>query len=79
MNLYLIYQTENVDYDIYDSAVVAAECGLQAQATHPSGFDGCFQDHDSNWCHAADVKVTLLGKAKAGTKAGVICSSFNAG
>ena len=79
MNLYLISQTLINDYDTYDSAVVAAECGLQAQATHPSGNDDCFQGHDYSWCHAADVKVTLLGKAKAGTKAGVIVASFNAG
>jgi hypothetical protein len=79
MNLYLIYQTKNTDYDTYDSAVVAAENPLSAQATHPSGREGEFNDYNHTWCNIQDVKVELLGKAKKGTKAGIIVVSFNAG
>ena len=79
MNLYLIYQTVNDDYDTYDSAVVAAENPLSAQATHPCGYVQSPRWTDHSWCNVQDVKVDLLGKAKAGTKAGVICASFNAG
>jgi hypothetical protein len=81
MNLYLIHQNDNSDYDTYDSAVVAAENPLSAQATHPNGADAEFNARwtDHSWCNIQDVKVTLLGKAKAGTEAGVIVASFRAG
>ena len=79
MNLYLICQTRNNNYDTYDSAVVAAENPLSAQAIHPSGYDVDFIKTNYSWCCASDVTVTLLGKAKAGTKAGVVLASFNAG
>jgi hypothetical protein len=78
MNLYLISNVVNGGYDTYDSAVVAAENPLSAQASHPSGCDE-YNNYDYSWCNIQDVVVTLLGKAKAGTKAGVICASFNAG
>ena len=81
MNLYMIYQIENNNYDTYDGAVVAAENPLSAQAVHPNGSDEGFNTRwpDHSWCNIQDVKVELIGKAKAGTKAGVICASFNAG
>ena len=79
MNLYTIYQTVNSDYDTYDSAVVAAENPLSAQATHPSGRDEEYNCYNGSWCNIQDVKVELIGKAKAGTKVGVIVASFNAG
>ena len=39
LNLYLIYQYLNNDYDTYDSAVVAAESDGDARNIHPSGDD----------------------------------------
>jgi len=39
MNLYLISQTQNRNYDTYDSAVVAAESEEHARAIHPSSSD----------------------------------------
>jgi len=36
MNLYLITQDENTDYDTFDSAVVAASCEDDARLIHPS-------------------------------------------
>ena len=37
MNLYLISQTINDDYDSWDSAVVAAESAGAAREIHPDG------------------------------------------
>ena len=36
MNLYLISQNHNNDYDTYDSAVVVAESAESAKRMHPS-------------------------------------------
>jgi hypothetical protein len=38
MNIYLISQDKNSDYDTYDSAVVAAESEQDAREIHPSSF-----------------------------------------
>lgn len=38
MNLYLIWQDENNDYDTYDSAIVCAKSGDEAVKIHPSGY-----------------------------------------
>jgi hypothetical protein len=84
MNLYLISQNQNKDYETYHSAVVAAPDQQAARQTHPA-FD---PDEDkelgviarSMWCKTpADVMVKLLGTALEGTEAGVVCVSSNAG
>ena len=77
MNLYLISQTDNTDYDSYDEAVVAAESLHNAGLIHPSGG----KSWDAyTWCYdPQDVNVEYIGVAKDNTKAGVICASFNAG
>ena len=38
MNLYLISQDENIGYDTYDSAVVAAKSEKDARTIHPSEY-----------------------------------------
>ena len=76
LNLYLIYQYLNNDYDTYDSAVVAAESDGYARNIHPSGDD---EWDDNTWCKPDQVKVTLIGNAEDNMKRGVICASFNAG
>lgn len=79
MNLYLISQNEDNDYDTYDSAVVAAPSEDAARNTHPNGRDEPWEKYDG-WCSCPElVNVELIGTALEGTKAGVICSSFNAG
>lgn len=75
LNLYLIYQDVNNDFDTYDSAVVAAENEDDARSIHPSGYD----NWDETWCKPDQVKVTMIGKAEDNMKRGVICASFNAG
>ena len=79
MNIYRISQTQNTDYDTFDSAVVAAETEEDAKNIDPSNMDW---DHDSYsaWCSSPKfVTVKLLGFAVEGTKPGVLLASFNAG
>lgn len=77
MNLYLIYQDENRGYDTYDSVVVAAESKDIARNIFPSDY----ADWESyTWANkSSQVRVSLLGIAKEGTKRGVILASFNDG
>lgn len=80
MNLYLISQTANDDYDSFDSAVVAAPSAAAARMIHPSvqhkDWDGAYE---CSWTDAQYVQVDFIGVAKKYTKHGVICASFNAG
>jgi len=80
MNIYLISQGVNDDYDTYDSAVVVAENEQKAKMTRPDGrkdWDGKARPYD-DWCDASDVSVELVGVAK-NKENGVICASYNAG
>lgn len=82
MKLWLISQDENPDYDTYDSAVVAAETEEEARLTNPDGYGKPvdWARKYSTWASGPEhVKVEYIGEAKEGTKAGVICASFNAG
>jgi hypothetical protein len=68
MKLFKISQTENTDYDTFDSAVVCAPNEETARNIHPMmGKD------------TSKVKVEYLGEAKDGLLEDVICASFNAG
>lgn len=92
MNLYLLTQDENNDYDTYDSCVVAAESPEDAVLINPNGevygsnpaskFDGwdkgTRRDYGT-WCSSPEkVKARLVGVAAEGVT-GVVCASFNAG
>ena len=84
MKLFLISQTENTDYDTFDSAVVCAPDEATARGMDPgSGEPIAKQDWVSRWsawCSSPDaVKVTYLGEAAETIPKGVVCSSFNAG
>jgi len=83
MNLYLISQDKNNDYDTFDSAVVAANNVKEAQMMHPYDFYGSSEkwlgEETSTWCRYNHVDIKLLGKAKKGTVKSVILASFNAG
>lgn len=82
MNLYLISQTQQQDYDTYDCAVVCAEAEDEARSIHPaSQFRevDCRKWRDYGWCKSPDmVTVKLLGVADKDIDRGVLCSSFNA-
>jgi asparagine synthetase A len=86
MNLYLLKQSVNNDWDTYDSVVVAAETEDEAQKIHPSVYNDdldwykSINDDYSSWAFKLeDVEVIFLGVAKEGTESGVILASFNAG
>lgn len=78
MNLYLLSQDENNDYDTYDSMVVAAESEEEARNIMPGAYN--WDDRYNAWCSSPDkVKVRSIGVAVEGTKKGTILASFNAG
>ena len=82
MNLYLISQNTNNDYDTYDSAVVCAASEAEARnMTLPYGKRRDWEKNDCSWVNWPDqVIVELIGTADPSRKeAGVVCASFNAG
>jgi hypothetical protein len=83
MNLYRISQPkENVSYDTYDSAIVAAESEVEAATMHPNGYESVPYKREyvsMEWVNDPNqVSVEFIGVAKEGTVAGVILSSYNA-
>lgn len=81
MKLWKISQDKIIDFDMYYSAVVAAETEEMAKATHPNGFGREVKEEKySSWVGSPDdIACEYLGEAKDGTEAGVICAEFNAG
>ncbi len=85
MNLYLIDQNFNTNYDTYDSAVVIAENEDQARLIHPSYYveslDQWWEYGYGSWAKSPDqVTVTYLGVYEGEpVKSPIICASFNAG
>jgi hypothetical protein len=88
MNLYLLEQSANNNYDTYDSVIVAAQNEDEARKIHPSSYEkeGLEKpwykrgDRFSTWAYELDqVNVSFIGVAKEGTEKGVILASFNAG
>lgn len=78
MNLYLIEQDENNNYDTYDAAVVAAESEEEARSIHPLGSD-YWSQYRSTWCSSPDkVTVKFLCYGYEG-ESGIVLASFNAG
>lgn len=80
MKLWLITQTENEDYDTYDSAVVAAKQEETARNTHPSGREP-WEDQCHSWASTpGNVTVKLIGTTSLPYKDGeVVLASYNAG
>lgn len=95
MNIYLIWQNENNNYDTFDSAVVIAENEYEARCTHPNPEykfidnelyficeDGTIkkENYSYGWVdNPFKVEVELIGSASKGAKPRVVCTSFNAG
>jgi hypothetical protein len=83
MKLWLICPTDHdFAYDTFDAAVVAAETEAEARAIHPSGDSRDWESpaYCASWATSPeDVRCKLIGEAVAGTEAGVVLSSFNAG
>ena len=80
MNIYRVSQTKNIDWDTYDSFVIAAETEEEARNTYPTGIKIKVNDYIDfgAWCEPMYVKVEMIGTAVDGV-CGVICASFNAG
>lgn len=80
MKLWLISQNKNDDYDVYDSAVVAANTKEEAKNIHPGNGGKLVKKDFDTWVDSPDdVHIEYLGIAEKGTKSGVILASFNAG
>ena len=90
MNLYLVKQDKNKEYDSFDSMVVVARTKESASKLHPVGSWEWRQDEspESLWANASDcwvsspkdVDVILLGKAGQDYDyERVILASYNAG
>ena len=85
MNLYLVSQTTNENYDTYDSFVIAAPDESTARNAHPRtgeplDWPKVQADSYPEWCRTPeDVTCQLIGVAADGVKPGVLCSSYNAG
>lgn len=78
MKLYKISQSDNNNYDTYDSAIVVAGSEEEAKEMHPGGQEE-WNYHYKTWSNSpATVVVEYIGEAKEGLT-GIICSSFNAG
>ena len=78
MNLYKISQTDNDDYNTFDSAIVCAVSEYDAKTINPDGREWGYRW--SAWCKSPDdVTVELLGTALDGVKRGVVLGSFRAG
>jgi len=91
MNLYLLTQSENTDYDTYDSCVVVAVTPAAARKIHPNGdnYDNR-QEPGNKWNNTypsgdwtsdpKKVTATLIGEAHKSLKENsVVIYSFNAG
>jgi len=91
MNIYLLEQNVNDDYDTYDSMVVCAPDEESAKQIHPylgstltiNATDHWEEDHRypgaAVWANSPDqVQVTLLGTSNNPTQK-IILASYNAG
>lgn len=78
MKLWKISQTEVDGYDVYDSAIVAAETESDAKKINPGGH---WEAYAGNfWCSSPDVVTAqLIGEAEPDIPAGVVLARFNAG
>jgi len=83
MNIYLLEQDTNNDYDTYDSCIVASESKGSAQHILPDK-EYMSWDKDTGMCWGwansiDDVNVTFIGTTNLHEEGEVLCFSFNAG
>lgn len=82
MNLYLVTQSKNTEYDTYDSFVVAAPNARVARHTYPNPKNkwvkGAWASDYSAWVLPKYLKVKKIGTTNL-KKVRVILFSFNAG
>ncbi len=78
LRLYLVSRKDSVDYDEYDSAVVAAYSEEGAVTCPIDGLEVASERHAEYW-RADNLEVQQLGVATEGTPPGLVLASFNAG
>ena len=81
MNLYLLTQDVNMDWDTYDSVIVCAESEEEAVKIHP---DGDIFVNVRRWCSGwvidpSLVKCRKIGVADVSIEKGFVLASFIAG
>lgn len=82
MNLYLISQSVNNDYDTYSGAIVKAIDADTARCMSPYNGEEIkdWETVSHLWCNSPDdVDVMLIGIACEGAGAGLVLASFHAG
>lgn len=92
MNIYLLEQDINNDWDTYDSMIVVAENEKEALNMHPDDVIlkngqwlddlGSYYPKNKTWVDYSDIdkiKVTLIGMANKNIEKGVLHTSFCAG
>lgn len=84
MNLYLLQQNINQNYDTYDSMIICA--ADPEEAINLSFGDGLkynqYQHTHSDWVRydcKDQIQVKLIGIAASQIQKGIVLSSFNAG
>ena len=83
MNLYLLWQEVNNDYDTYDSCIVCAKNIDEAVKIHPANNPGEDKiknsDRIEEWAASENIYCKLIGKADHNIPKGLVLASFNAG
>ena len=83
MNLYLVSQTVNNDWDTFDAIVVCAANENHARKIPPGELRDYMDDEDGDyygrWARHEELNVKLIGKALDCMLAGLILASFKAG
>ena len=92
MKLYKIVRTDSIEWDTYDSAVVAAHDKEEAKLMHPNGdiwaASGYYTNSSTDeyynsidtWTEPENVIVEYIGEASKTIKEScVVISSYNAG
>lgn len=75
MKLFIISREIGIEYDVYKSAVVAAESEEHARTIHPSDgldIDKFNYSHEEWVTDLSLITVKYIGEAAPGTKAGSI-------
>lgn len=80
LNLYLVSQTENQDYEAFSAFIVAAESEEEAKSFDPYGGKMDWTAWNWHWCLTEKaVKVKLIGKAAKEQASEVILASSHTG
>ena len=77
MNIYLLSQSYNDEYDTFDSIVVSAPDEDSAKKMSPYWNEQHPEFSEQAWAPISEIQVQLIGRSCVEQK--IIISSFNAG